>query len=167
MSRRKTNQNSCNYPLVHPESRKTRLLRLGFNFFPALRRTGGRLTYIAPDEGEVCLKLPLNWTTRNYVGTLFGGSMYAAVDPIYMVMLTRRLGPGYLVWDKAASIEFKKPGRSTLYARFVVGDDELAAIKAELVTQRSVLRHYAVDLVDDEGVVHATIKKTLYIRKRG
>ena len=66
------------------ESLKTRLFRWWFNFFPAYRRTGGRITYIAGDLHEIRVKLPLNWKTRNYVGSIFGGSMYGAIDPIYM-----------------------------------------------------------------------------------
>lgn len=112
------------------------------------------------------LELPLSWRTRNYVGTIFGGSIYAAVDPIYMLMLIRRLGPEFVVWDKAASIEFKKPGRETLHARFVIGDDELAGIRAALDTQRSVDRNYLVELVDASGAVCAQVEKIIYIRRR-
>ena len=75
------------------ESRRTRLQRWRFNFFPAYRGAGARITYIAADWREVRIKLPLNWLTRNYVGTIYGGSMYGAVDPIYMIMLIRLLGP--------------------------------------------------------------------------
>ena len=96
------------------ESLKTRLVRWRFNFLPAYRRTGARITYVAADWREVRIKLPLNWSTRNYVGTTFGGSMYAAVDPVYMIMLIMLLGPHYIVWDKAAAIRFKKPARSTM-----------------------------------------------------
>lgn len=95
-------------------------MRWAFNFFPAFRGTGAWITYIAWDYLEVRVRLPLSWRTRNYVGTIFGGSMYAAVDPFFMIMLIKRLGPRYVVWDKAASIRFRKPGRSTLYARFVI-----------------------------------------------
>src|SRR5947209_4931365 len=91
-----------------------------FYLYSCYRGTGGRLIYIAPDWREIRLKIPLSWRTRNYVGTIFGGSMYGAVDPIYMLMLIRCLGPGYIVWDKAATLQFKKPGRSTLYAGFVI-----------------------------------------------
>jgi hypothetical protein len=77
-----------------PESLKTRFLRWRFNFFPAYRGTGARLTYIADDFHEIRTKLPLNWRTRNYVGTTFGGSLYGAVDPLYMVMLIKILGKG-------------------------------------------------------------------------
>lgn len=149
-----------------PESLKTRLLRWQFNCFPAYAGSGARITYIAADLREIRIKLPLSWRTRNYVGTIFGGSMYAAVDPIYMVMLIRLLGPGYIVWDKAATIRFKQPGRATLYARFALPADEQAAIEAELAQRRALDRQYAVDLVDAAGVVHATIEKTISIRRK-
>src|SRR5215475_5393241 len=101
-------------------------MRWMFNLFPAYRGTGGRVTYIAADFREVRVKLPLSWRTRNYVGTIFGGSLYGAVDPVYMIMLIRILGPGWTVWDKAATIHFRRPGRETLFARFVLGDEEIA-----------------------------------------
>lgn len=69
-----------------PESFKTRVFRWGFNFFPAYRGTGGRIAYIADDFSEIRVKLPLSWRTRNYVGTIYGGSMYGAVDPLNMLM---------------------------------------------------------------------------------
>jgi hypothetical protein len=82
-----------------------------------------------------------------------------------MLMLIRRLGPEFVVWDKAATIQFKKPGRETLRARFVAGDDELAAIRAALELQRSVDRSYIIELVDRSGTVCATVEKIIYIRR--
>jgi len=122
--------------------------------------------YVAPDWHEIRVEIPLFWRTRNYVGTIFGGSMYGAVDPIYMLILLRRLGSEYVVWDKAASIQFKKPGRSTLHARFVITDEELASIKSALENARSVDRTYTIDLVDGTGTVCATVEKVIYIRCR-
>jgi len=146
-----------------PESLKTRLFRWGFNFFPAYRGTGARITYIAGDWREVRIKLPLNWRTRNYVGTTFGGSLYGAVDPFYMMMLIKNLGADYVVWDKAATIRFRKPGRATLYARFVLEEEELNIIKSALGATSSVDRTYSVELIDGEGVVHASVEKVIYI----
>ena len=137
-----------------------------FHVFACYRGTGGRAQYVAEDWSEVHLDLPLSWRTRNYVGTIFGGSMYSAVDPIYMIMLIRRLGKDYVVWDKAASIQFKKPGRETLHAHFVVTDGELAAIRTALETQRSIDRTYWIELKDSSGTVCATVEKLIYIRKR-
>lgn len=147
------------------ESWASRRLRWGFNLFPAFRGTGARVTYIASDFREARVKLPLNWRTRNSVGTIFGGSLYGAVDPMYMILLIRTLGPGYLVWDKAATIRFVRPGRGTLYARFVIEESEIAAIQKTIETASSVDRVYTVDLADAQGVVHATTEKTISIRK--
>jgi acyl-coenzyme A thioesterase PaaI-like protein len=149
-----------------PESLSTMIMRWGFNFFPAFRGTGGRITYISGDWREVRVKVPLSWRTRNYVGTIYGGSMYGAVDPIYMVMLIKTLGPDYVVWDKAASIRFKKPGTGTLFAKFVITEEERTAIKAALSVAPSMERVYQVQLVDREGVVHASIEKTVHIRRK-
>ena len=145
---------------------RTRLFRWYFNLFPAYRGTGGWITHIEEDFSEVRAKLPLNWHTRNYVGTIFGGSMYAAVDPVYMIMLIQRLGPEYEVWDKAASIRFKKPGRSTLYASFRVDDEELEEIRSRLREEASVDRRYTVELTDEEGTVHALVEKTVHVRRK-
>ena len=148
------------------ESLKSRLMRARFNLHPAYRGSGGRVTYIRADFREVRVRLPLSWRTRNYVGTIYGGSMYAALDPIYMLMLIKNLGPGYVVWDKAACIQFRRPGRSTLYARFVLSEEELACVRSLAETQPSLERVYPVELVDRQGQVHASCEKTLYIRKK-
>jgi acyl-coenzyme A thioesterase PaaI-like protein len=149
-----------------PESFRSRLYRWYFNFFPAYRGTGARITYLADDFREIRVRLPLSRRTRNYVGTIFGGSMYAAVDPIYMVMLIHNLGADYQVWDKAATIRFRKPGRSTLYARFLIDERELADIQAALALEPATERVYDVDLTDDVGTVHASVRKTVHIRRR-
>ena len=147
------------------ESFASRRLRWVFNLFPAYRGTGGRVTYVAADFREVRLILPLNWRTRNYVGTIFGGSLYGAVDPLHMILLIKILGPGYTVWDKAATIRFVKPGRSTLSARVAIDEAEIQTIRRMLETASSIDRVYRVDLRDVDGLVHASVEKTVYIRK--
>ena len=137
-----------------------------FNFFPAFRGTGARVAFVSADFRELRVVLPLNWRTRNYVGTIFGGSLYAAVDPFYMIMLMEILGPDFVVWDKAASIRFRRPGRSTLLARFVVPPEETDVIRKALESAPSVDRVYTIDLVDAAGIPHATVEKTIYIRRK-
>jgi hypothetical protein len=149
-----------------PESFATRVLRWKFNFFPAYRGSGGRVAYIADDFREVRIRLPLSLRTRNYVGTIYGGSMYGAVDPMYMIMLIRLLGRDYIVWDKAATIRFRKPGRSTLFATFKIDDAELDAIRDATAAGQPIDRTYNVDLVDAEGMVHASVEKVIYIKRK-
>jgi hypothetical protein len=141
-------------------------MRWGFNFFPAYRRTGARITYIAADWREVHIKLDLNWKTKNYVGTIFGGSMYGAVDPIYMVMFIKLLGPKYIVWDKAASIQFKRPGQSTLQTKFKIEEAELTYIRETLQTQNKLERTYQIELIDKEGFTCAVVDKIIHFKKR-
>lgn len=112
------------------------------------------------------MKLPLSWRTRNYVGTIYGGSIYSSIDPLYMLMLMHILGKDYIVWDKAANVRFRKPGKTTLYADFLLTPDEITEIKRLAEVERSVDRIYNVELKDKDGVVHATIEKTLYIAKK-
>lgn len=140
---------------------------LVFHLFPAYRGTGGRVRYVSDDFREIRVDVPLNWRTRNYVGTIFGGSLYAAVDPFFMIMLIEILGPDYIVWDKAATIRFLKPGRSTLHARFLVSAGETDEIRRRLESERSIDRVYSVELRDDSGVCHAVVDKTVYVRRRG
>jgi hypothetical protein len=134
--------------------------------FPAWRGTGATVTYIAGDYRELRVELPLTWRTRNYVGTIFGGSLYAAVDPWYMILLIHLLGRDYVVWDKAATIRFRKPGRSKLYATFKFDDAELDAIRAATADGKPVDRVYTVDLVDKDNVVHASVEKVIYVRRK-
>ena len=148
------------------ESLRTRLFRWAFNVWPCFRGTGARVAFIASDWSEVRVRLPLSWRTRNYVGTIFGGSLYAGVDPFYMLMLIHRLGPDFVVWDKAASIRFRKPGRSTLYAAFRVEEAEVEEIRRLLQDQPKVDRTYSVELRDAQGVVHAEVQKVIHISLR-
>ncbi len=141
-------------------------MRWGFNLWPCYWGTGARVTFIASDWREVRVRLPLTWRTRNYVGTIFGGSLYAAVDPFYMIMLMKNLGPGFVVWDKAASIRFRQPGRGPLTATFRLDEAEVVEIRRLLENQVKVDRTYTVQLLDSTGVVHAEIEKMIHISLR-
>jgi len=148
------------------ESFRSRLARWQFNLFPAYRGTGGRVTYFRDDWAEVHVRIPLSWRTRNYVGTIYGGSLYGAVDPIYMLMLMRILGPAYTVWDKAASIRFRRPGRSTLFATFEILPEQVDSIREELTRVPKLDRVFTVELKDAAGTVHAVVEKTVHVSRR-
>jgi hypothetical protein len=148
------------------ESFKTRLKRCVYNFYPVYRRTGARITYIDDSWKELRIELPLRIWTRNYYGTISGISMFGAVDPMYMMMLIKTLGPNYAVWDKEATIYFKKPGKKRLTARFILNDTELDLIRKKLETEPSVVRTYTIELVDTDGLTCASVDKKIHISKR-
>lgn len=82
-----------------------------------------------------------------------------------MVMLIENLGPAYDVWDKAASIRFREPGRGTLRARFELDQEEIDDIRRVLETRPTTDRRYTVDLVGEAGEVHATVEKVVHVRR--
>lgn len=137
--------------------------RVVLNLWPCLRGTGGRLTSLSADFSRATVRLPLSWRTRNAVGTIFGGSMMAATDPLYMLMLRRLLGPGYVVWDKRCAIRFRRPGRSTLYAHFHIDPARLAEVRAVVAERGEAEFTWPVALQDAAGAVHAEIERTLYV----
>ena len=148
------------------ENFKSRMLRYAFNLFPPFRTSGAWLTQISADVRYVRLKIPLKLKTRNYVGTLCGGNMYSAVDGVYMVMLIKNLGNDYLVWDKTATIRYKKPAKGTLFAEFQLTEGELQEIKYEVARQGKIDREYLIQLVDESDTVCAEVTKTIHIKQK-
>ena len=150
-----------------PESFHTRLLRWKFNLFPPYRGSGARITYIDATMREVCLRLPLNRRTRNLNGTIYGGSIYSAVDPIHAVMLAQALGPADCVaWTKEAHIRFRRQGRTALTARFVLETSEVEEVRAELASAGKVERWYPVELFDEGGHVCANCDILVHVHTR-
>jgi hypothetical protein len=146
-----------------PESFRTKMFRIGINFYPMFFGTGGKVLYIAGDWKYVRLRLKLNLWTRNYVGTIFGGSQFAATDPMYMVMLFNILGGEYVVWDKSANIQFKKPGKGTLKAEFEYTDEEIAHIKQIANAEGRYEFKKETSWIDSSGEVVSIIEKSIYV----
>ena len=149
-----------------PPAWRARMVRMGFNLHPAFRGTGGRVEHVARDLRHIRIRLPLTWRTRNIVGSLYGGSLFAITDGAHPMMLMAALGDGYIVWDKAASIRYRKPGYSTLYADFRLDDGELAEIRASLAEFPELERTFLVELKDGDGVVHTVVERTVYIAEK-
>lgn len=145
------------------ESFKSKLKKIGFNFFPAYRRTGGRICFLSQDWKEVHIKLGLNWTTKNYVGSVFGGSIYGALDPIYMVQLINILGNQYIVWDKSASIRFIKPIKNKVYAKFLISEELITEIKTKIDSDKKYTINLIAYFQDTNENNYAEVSKTIFI----
>jgi acyl-coenzyme A thioesterase PaaI-like protein len=145
---------------------KRRLLQT-LRFWPPYWGAGVRVVDV---EGQgdavdaVTVELELTALNRNALGTAFGGSLYAMADPWFLLLLTWKLGPGYVVWDKAASIEFVRPGRGTVRGRFEVTSERAEAVRAEIAVEREAEPKFDVELLDLEGNVVARVHKHLYAR---
>jgi len=141
-------------------------MRVLLNFWPPFLGAGIRVKRLRPDWKEVDVEMKLRRWNSNYVGTHYGGSLYSMTDPFFMVMLIENLGREYIVWDKSASIRFKKPGKGTVTASFRLTEEEIEEIRRALETQEKIERTFAVDVKDDAGNVIAQVEKLLHIRKK-
>lgn len=147
-------------------ARKVRFLRWALNFYPPYLGAGVKVRYISSDFREVRVSMGLKWYNRNYVRTQFGGSLYSMTDPFYMLMLMENLGRDYVVWDKAAHIEFISPGQGTVHAEFKIDEDMLNTIREHTAAGEKYLPNYQVEVRDDHGTLVARVDKTLYIRRK-
>ena len=141
------------------------VLRLGMNLWPPFVGAGIRVVDIAPDFRAVTVRLRHGMFNRNYFGTHYGGSLFSMTDPFYALMLLHNLEPGYVVWDKAATIEFKAPGRSDAFARFRLGQAQIDEVRAATTAGGKYEPTWSVDVTDAAGKVIATVARTLYIRR--
>ncbi|HEY4998827.1 MAG TPA: DUF4442 domain-containing protein [Usitatibacter sp.] len=137
-----------------------------FNVWPPFRGAGVRVREIAPDFRSVHVELRMGILNRNYVGTHFGGSLFAMTDPFFMIMMMKNLGPEYLVWDKAGTVRFLKPARGTVTARFQLPEERIAEARAATQSGEKHEPKFVVEIVDAEGVTVADVEKTLYIRRK-
>jgi acyl-coenzyme A thioesterase PaaI-like protein len=142
-----------------------RLMRWLFNIWPPFIGAGIHVLAMSPDWRSARVRLRLNWLTQNYAGTAFGGSLFAMTDPFYMIMVGQSLGSDYIVWDKAGSVRFIKPGRSHVYADVTVTDAMLDDIR-ENAAQAKYEPTYSIDICDAQGTLIAQVSKTLYIRRK-
>lgn len=141
------------------------MLRL-INFWPPFFGSGIKVTSISSDFSTIEVRMKLHFWNKNYVGTHFGGSLYAMTDPFFMLILIEKLGKDYIVWDKAATIRFIKPGKGTVYARFHISDDEIFDLKSQVDLNGKIEPLFNVDILDEEKNCIASVEKKLYIKKK-
>ena len=140
--------------------------KLVMNLYPPYWGTGISVKTVSHDFRNIRVEMKRRWYNSNYMHTHFGGSLYAMVDPFYMLMFIPILGSGYQVWDRSAFIDFIKPGRGTMSADFVITDAMVDDIMAKTAHGEKYLPEYPVEILDERGYIVATVTKQLYIRKK-
>jgi acyl-coenzyme A thioesterase PaaI-like protein len=147
-------------------SNRPHILRHVLNWYGPYRGAGVKIKHLADDYSSATVVMPLRWYNRNYVGTHFGGSLYSMVDPFHMLLVMNQLGKDYIVWDKAAHIEFISPGTGTVTAHFEVSEEQIEDIKQRTAGGEKYLPKFEVDVIGHNGKLVAKTVKTLYIRKK-
>jgi acyl-coenzyme A thioesterase PaaI-like protein len=141
-------------------------VKLVINLYPPYLGTGIAVKSISPDYREICVQMKLRWYNRNYVKTHFGGSLYAMTDPFFMLMLIHILGKEYVVWDKAAHIDFIKPGSGTVTADFLIVEEQIQDIIERTAGGEKYFPEFSVDIKNESGETVARVNKTVYVRRK-
>ena len=136
------------------------------NFYPPFLGMGIRVAQVAPDFRTIRVESELTWRNLNAVGTHFGGTLYAMCDPFFMLILMQALGEEYIVWDKAATIQFLRPGRGKVTATFHVPQETIDQLRARASAGEKIEPTFVVDVVDEKGEAVARVEKLLYVRKK-
>lgn len=144
-----------------------RHMRHMLNVWPTFLGAGVHVEEISDDFRRVRVRLRLTPLTANYVGTAFGGTLFAMTDPFWMVMIMRNIGADFVVWDKAGEIDFVAPGRTSVSATFELTQGDLDELRTAAREQGKALRWFPVDVVDPQGKVIARVRKQIYVRYTG
>jgi len=142
------------------------LLRRVMNVWPPFLFSGIRVEQVGADWRYARVRLKLRWYNRNYVKTQFGGSLFAMVDPFWMVLMLESLRHEYIVWDKAGEIEFIAPGRSDVIAEIRIDDAMLDEIRACTANGEKYLRWCETELKTPQGELIARVRKQIYVRRK-
>jgi hypothetical protein len=153
-------------PAVAKKPIGAKRLRRLLNTYPPYLGAGVRVRRVSEDFRTIEVEMPLRWWNKNLVGTHFGGSLYSMTDPFFMILLIQHLGPEYVVWDKAATIRFKKPGKGVMRATFELSKEKVEEIRAEADRGGKVEPVFQVMVTDAEGSVVAEVDKLLWVKKR-
>ena len=147
--------------------KKHLLFKYGFNWSPMYRRSTAKIIAISEDLREIKIKLPISYKNRNYMNSIFGGSLFAAVDPVPMIQLVNLLGKEYVVWDKSAEIFFKRPAKEDVYAQFNLTLKEIEDIKEKVSKENEIEVLKITKLTDKlETKVYCEVHKTIYIAEK-
>ena len=141
-------------------------LRRGLNLWPPFLAASVHVDRISADFREFDVSLRMRPWSRNYVGTQFGGSLFAMCDPWWMLGALRCLGDEYIVWDKAGEIDFVSPGRTDVRTSIRITDELLDEIRAATADGSKYLVWCDNDVVAEDGTLVARYRKQLYVRRK-
>lgn len=144
--------------------KESTIFKYGFNISPMYRRSTGKINFVTDDLLKAQVKIPISYKNKNYVGSIFGGSLFSATDPVFMIQLIHILGNDYVVWDKEATIKFKRPATQDAYVDFIFTEEEIQQIRERVVTEKEIDLIKDIKITNkDESTVFAEVSKVIYI----
>ncbi len=141
------------------------MLKIGFALYPPLIGARIRLEQLSNDFRYARVGMRQGFTNSNPWGSHYGGSLFSMTDSILAIMVKQNLGPEYVVWDKAATIDFRKPGRGPVHCEFQLEESLIEQIRQATRSGDKYEPVVNVQVLNSKAEVVAAVSKTLYIRK--
>jgi acyl-coenzyme A thioesterase PaaI-like protein len=142
------------------------IIKIGFNISPMYRRSTAKILSVSENIHHVKIVIPLSYKNKNYVGTIFGGSLFSATDPIFMIQLINILGNDYVIWDKSSNIRFKRPANQNAFVDFIFTTEDIDQIKNDVAQNREINITKTLQIVSKTGTVFAEVDKVIYISSK-
>jgi len=104
---------------------------------------------------------------KNYNGSIFGGTIFAAADPFYPVLFDRVLNNGdrkLRIWSKSSKIDFLKPALSSVSFSIILTDTDIELAIQTLNTNGKYEHCFLIEIFDNNNEVCASLMNEVYIR---
>ncbi len=135
------------------------------NTFAPFVGAGIAVHSVDPDERALEVTLTMRWFNRNFAGIHFGGSLYAMCDPFFAMLLMNKLGSEYVALDKSSRIDFRRPGRGVVRARFAITDADVETARSEVASRGKCDLSFETIVIGPDDEVVARVYKVVNVRR--
>lgn len=115
----------------------------------------------------VHVRISKSFLNTNYNNSIFGGTIFSASDPFYAMLfdqVLKRRGFKVRVWLKSATIQYLKPGRTNLYFKITLSEQDITEAEIALKTVGKFVKAFPLEILNSEGEICATVQNEVYLR---
>lgn len=148
---------------THPAARLRRFMK----YYPPFFFQRVLPLYIAPDLSVAHVMMKRSLLTLNLNGSFFGGSIMAAIDPWYGLLIAQkaaREGIPVEIWVQELHIHFTKATKGHLYFTCSLPQKTWAELQSRLLTEGRFRYTLSFEIFGSEGFLCAKGTQTLYLR---
>ncbi len=114
------------------------------------------------------VKICKSFLNINSNRTVFGGTIFAALDPVHPLLLDQifksRGLRNTVAWLKSAQIDYLKPGQTSLYFSVHFSTEQIDEAYSSIRRDGKVVRTFLTEVYDKNGVLCAVSHNEVYIR---
>ncbi|MES2277441.1 MAG: DUF4442 domain-containing protein [Bacteroidota bacterium] len=145
-----------------------RALKWVIRFYPPLFFQRIWVKSFTKDFKGVNVSIRKSVFNKNYNGSIFGGTLFAAADPFYPLLFHQiflRRGHKVIVWLKSAGIQYLKPATTNLHFSIVINDEIIAEAEHMLITEGKFIKTFPIEIFDKHNELCVIVQAEAYARK--